>query len=200
MQEFLKIDHMTFGFGSRVILDDVSLSFGKGQVVAVMGGSGMGKTTILKLIGGLLKPWSGHIYMAGEDVHALSREKLFGLRRRMGMLFQFGALFTDLSVFENVAFASSEVSHGAPRGARPTIALIMTSFLDPHDDLQRYALSVRALFTDLWGVDVFERGSSDCGVDPGGALPGLHLARHAGGSLAGDYPYGGCFLAPHPRI
>ena len=65
MQEFLKIDHMTFGFGSRVILDDVSLSFGKGQVVAVMGGSGMGKTTILKLIGGLLKPWSGHIYMAG---------------------------------------------------------------------------------------------------------------------------------------
>ncbi len=108
MQEFLKIDHMTFGFGSRVILDDVSLSFGKGQVVAVMGGSGMGKTTILKLIGGLLKPWSGHIYMAGEDVHALSREKLFGLRRRMGMLFQFGALFTDLSVFENVAFPMRE--------------------------------------------------------------------------------------------
>lgn len=108
MQEFLKIDHMTFGFGSRVILDDVSLSFGKGQVVAVMGGSGMGKTTILKLIGGLLKPWSGYIYMAGEDVHALSREKLFGLRRRMGMLFQFGALFTDLSVFENVAFPMRE--------------------------------------------------------------------------------------------
>lgn len=99
---------MTFGFGSRVILDDVSLSFGKGQVVAVMGGSGMGKTTILKLIGGLLKPWSGYIYMAGEDVHALSREKLFGLRRRMGMLFQFGALFTDLSVFENVAFPMRE--------------------------------------------------------------------------------------------
>ena len=108
MQEFLKIDHMTFGFGSRVILDEVSLSFGKGQVVAVMGGSGMGKTTILKLIGGLLKPWSGHIYMAGEDVHALIREKLFGLRRRMGMLFQFGALFTDLSVFENVAFPMRE--------------------------------------------------------------------------------------------
>ena len=108
MQEFLKIDHMTFGFGSRVILDDVSLSFGKGQFVAVMGGSGMGKTTILKLIGGLLKPWSGHIYMAGEDVHALSREKLFGLRRRMGMLFKFGALVTDLSVFENVAFPMRE--------------------------------------------------------------------------------------------
>ena len=69
MQEFLKIDHMTFGFGSRVILDDVSLSFGKGQVVAVMGGSGMGKTTILKLIGGLLKPWSGHIYMAVSYTH-----------------------------------------------------------------------------------------------------------------------------------
>ena len=108
MEEFLKIDHMTFGFGSRVILDDVSLSFGRGKVVAVMGGSGMGKTTLLKLIGGLLRPSSGHIYLGGEDVHAQSREGLFALRRRMGMLFQFGALFTDLSVFDNVAFPMRE--------------------------------------------------------------------------------------------
>ena len=62
MEEFLKIDRMTFGFGSRVILDNVSLSFGRGQVVAVMGGSGMGKTTLLKLIGGLLRPASGHAF------------------------------------------------------------------------------------------------------------------------------------------
>lgn len=108
MEEFLKIDHMTFGFGSRVILDDVSLSFGRGKVVAVMGGSGMGKTTLLKLIGGLLRPSSGHVYLGGEDVHAQSREGLFALRRRMGMLFQFGALFTDLSVFDNVAFPMRE--------------------------------------------------------------------------------------------
>ena len=108
MEEFLKIDRMTFGFGSRVILDNVSLSFGRGQVVAVMGGSGMGKTTLLKLIGGLLRPASGHVYFDGQDVHAQSREGLFALRRRMGMLFQFGALFTDLSVFDNVAFPMRE--------------------------------------------------------------------------------------------
>ena len=108
MEEFLKIDHLTFGFGRRVILNDVSLSFGRGQVVAVMGGSGMGKTTILKLVGGLLRPWSGHVCLGGEDVHARSRSQLFALRRRMGMLFQFGAIFTDLSVFDNVAFPLRE--------------------------------------------------------------------------------------------
>ncbi len=108
MEEFLKIDRMTFGFGQRVILDDVSLSFGRGKVVAVMGGSGMGKTTLLKLIGGLLRPLSGHVYLGGEDVHAKDRDGLFQLRRRMGMLFQFGALFTDLSVFDNVAFPLRE--------------------------------------------------------------------------------------------
>ena len=108
MEEFLKVDHMTFGFGSRVILDDVSLSFGKGKVVAVMGGSGMGKTTLLKLIGGLLRPQKGHVYLGGVDIHAQSRDGLFALRKRMGMLFQFGALFTDLSVFDNVAFPMRE--------------------------------------------------------------------------------------------
>ena len=108
MHDFLTIEHLTFSFGARVILDDVSLSFARGQVVAVMGGSGMGKTTLLKLIGGLLKPDSGRICLDGQDVHSKNREELFALRRRMGMLFQFGALFTDLSVFDNVAFPMRE--------------------------------------------------------------------------------------------
>ena len=108
MHDFLTIEHLTFNFGARTILDDVSLSFARGQVVAVMGGSGMGKTTLLKLIGGLLKPSAGHIRLEGQDIHANNREELFALRKRMGMLFQFGALFTDLSVFDNVAFPMRE--------------------------------------------------------------------------------------------
>ncbi len=106
--DFLTIDHLAFGYGSRKILDDVSMRFGKGQVVAIMGGSGMGKTTLLKLIGGLLAPASGSITMGGERIDAGNQKALYRLRRRMGMLFQFGALFTDLSVYDNVAFPIRE--------------------------------------------------------------------------------------------
>lgn len=105
---FLQIQDVTFGYGSRVILDDVTLSFGRGQVVAIMGGSGMGKTTLLKLIGGLLTPQKGKILFDGQEVHTADAKSLYKMRRRMGMLFQFGALFTDLSVFENVAFPLRE--------------------------------------------------------------------------------------------
>ena len=105
---YLQIDDVTFGYSSRVILDDVSLSFGRGQVVAIMGGSGMGKTTLLKLIGGLLKPQKGRIILDGEMLDAADQKELYRLRRKMGMLFQFGALFTDLSVFDNVAFPLRE--------------------------------------------------------------------------------------------
>ena len=80
----------------------------RGRLVAIMGGSGCGKTTLLRLIGGQLKPSKGHIRVGGEDVHALDAEGLYRLRRRMSMLFQFGALFTDLTVFENVAFPLRE--------------------------------------------------------------------------------------------
>ena len=80
----------------------------RGQVVAIMGGSGCGKTTILRLIGGQLHPQSGSICVAGQDVTALDRDGLFAMRRRIGMLFQFGALFTDMSVFENIAFPMRE--------------------------------------------------------------------------------------------
>lgn len=108
MQDYVTIDRLTFGYGSRKILEDVSMRFGAGQVVAIMGGSGMGKTTLLKLIGGLLVPQSGRIAIGGETLDPRDRKALYRIRRRMGMLFQFGALFTDLSVFENVAFPMRE--------------------------------------------------------------------------------------------
>lgn len=108
MQDYVTIDRLTFGYGSRKILEDVSMRFGAGQVVAIMGGSGMGKTTLLKLIGGLLVPQAGRIEIGGEMLDPRDRKALYRIRRRMGMLFQFGALFTDLSVFENVAFPMRE--------------------------------------------------------------------------------------------
>ena len=107
-EAFLEIRDLTFGYSRRVILDDVTLRFGRGQVVAIMGGSGMGKTTLLKLIGGLLTPQKGRIIFDGEEVHTADHARLYAIRRRMGMLFQFGALFTDLSVFDNVAFPLRE--------------------------------------------------------------------------------------------
>lgn len=92
----------------RPILQGVNLTIPKGKVVAIMGGSGCGKTTTLRLIGGQLRPTSGEVRVAGRVVHDMGREELFEMRRRMGMLFQFGALFTDMSVFDNVAFPLRE--------------------------------------------------------------------------------------------
>lgn len=91
-----------------MILSDLDLVFRRGDVVALMGGSGSGKTTILRLISAQLKPTRGTVRVDGQDVHALDRDGLYALRKRMGMLFQFGALFTDLSVFDNVAFPLRE--------------------------------------------------------------------------------------------
>ncbi len=106
--ELLDLDQVRFAYRDRVILDGVSLRFPRGRVVALIGGSGSGKTTILRLIGGQLRPGSGTVTFEGQNVHGLDREGLYALRRRMGMLYQFGALFTDLSVFENVAFPLRE--------------------------------------------------------------------------------------------
>jgi phospholipid/cholesterol/gamma-HCH transport system ATP-binding protein len=106
--EFVTVEQVRFGYGERIILNDVSLRCPRGSVTALMGGSGSGKTTLLKLIGGQLRPQSGSVRFDGQDVHALNRAALFALRRRMGMLFQFGGLFTDLSVFDNVAFPIRE--------------------------------------------------------------------------------------------
>ena len=105
----VEIDHVVFGYdASRTILDDVSMSFGRGKVTAILGGSGCGKTTLLRLIGGVYPANQGTIRFEGQVVDAHNPEQLFALRRRLGMLFQFGALFTDLSVFENVAFPLRE--------------------------------------------------------------------------------------------
>ena len=108
MQNLVEIRDLHFSYGDRPILAGVEMDFPRGKVIAVMGGSGSGKTTILRLIGGQLRPRSGNVTVAGAVVHSLSNSGLFALRRKMGMLFQHGALFTDLSVFENVAFPLRE--------------------------------------------------------------------------------------------
>jgi phospholipid/cholesterol/gamma-HCH transport system ATP-binding protein len=105
----IEVDHVTFGYdATRTILNDVSLQFGKGKVTAILGGSGCGKTTLLRLIGGVYAATSGVVRFDGEAVDARDAVQLYRLRRRLGMLFQFGGLFTDLSVFDNVAFPLRE--------------------------------------------------------------------------------------------
>ncbi len=99
---------VTCGYGDRVILQDINLVVPKGKVVALMGTSGGGKTTVLRLIGRQISPMSGQVFLDGRDLAELDADGLMAARRRMGMLFQFGALFTDLSVFENVAFPLRE--------------------------------------------------------------------------------------------
>lgn len=100
----VEIKGMTFTRGSRKIFDDISLKIPRGKVTAIMGPSGTGKTTLLKLIGGQLRPDTGLILLEGQNIPTLNRRDLFVVRERMGMLFQSGALFTDMNVFDNVAF------------------------------------------------------------------------------------------------
>ena len=104
----VELADVTFGYDQRPVLTGVSMSIPAGRVVAIMGGSGCGKTTILRLIGGQLKPRSGRVTVAGASVPDLDSEALYAMRRKIGMLFQFGALFTDMSVFENIAFPLRE--------------------------------------------------------------------------------------------
>ncbi len=99
---------VNFTYDRRPVLQGISMKIPRGRVVSIMGISGSGKTTMLRLIGGQLKPTSGTLTVDGEDVSALDSEGLYRMRRKMGMLFQFGALFTDLSVFDNVAFQMRE--------------------------------------------------------------------------------------------
>lgn len=108
MRTLIDVDQLVFSRGSRRIFDGLSLTIREGQITAIMGPSGTGKTTLLKLIAGQLTPDSGRILFDGQDVHALRRSELFRLRQRMGMLFQSGALLTDLNVFDNVAFPLRE--------------------------------------------------------------------------------------------
>ena len=105
----VELTGVSFGYDRRrPVLTGIDMAVPRGRLVAIMGGSGCGKTTILRLIGGQLRPQTGTVTVAGQDVASLDRDALFALRRRIGMLFQFGALFTDMSVFENIAFPMRE--------------------------------------------------------------------------------------------
>ena len=104
----VELRDLSFGYGKRLILDGLSLTVPRGKVTALMGASGGGKTTVLRLIGGQVRATQGQTLFDGHDVGAMDPAGLYAARRRMGMLFQFGALFTDLSVFDNVAFPLRE--------------------------------------------------------------------------------------------
>ncbi len=104
----LKGVDFSYAPGERTILSGLNMEFPRGKVVAVMGGSGCGKTTVLRLIGGQVNAQQGQVLFEGQDVGQMNTQQLMTVRRRMGMLFQFGALFTDMSVFENVAFPLRE--------------------------------------------------------------------------------------------
>lgn len=107
-ETLIDIQQLTFSRGDRIIYRDLNMQFARGKVTAIMGPSGIGKTTLLRLIGGQLKPDSGKILFAGQDIPQLSRQALYQARKRMSMLFQSGALFTEMSVFDNVAFPIRE--------------------------------------------------------------------------------------------
>ncbi|MBT8440132.1 MAG: ATP-binding cassette domain-containing protein [Gammaproteobacteria bacterium] len=104
----VKIRNLHFSRGNKVIFDGVDMDIPRRKVTAIMGPSGTGKTTLLKLIGGQLRPEQGTVEVDGEDIHSLNTKALYKLRMRMGMLFQSGALLTDISVFENVAYPLRE--------------------------------------------------------------------------------------------
>jgi phospholipid/cholesterol/gamma-HCH transport system ATP-binding protein len=106
--DLVEFRDVRFGYGDRTILSDVNLRIPRGKVTAMMGASGGGKTTMLRLIGGQYRAQTGQVLFDGQDVASLSPTDLYQIRRRMGVLFQFGALFTDLSVFDNVAFPLRE--------------------------------------------------------------------------------------------
>ncbi|MEG0279130.1 MAG: phospholipid ABC transporter ATP-binding protein MlaF [Morganella sp. (in: enterobacteria)] len=107
-ENIIEIRNMCFRRGSRMLFNDISMDVPRGKVTAIMGPSGIGKTTLLRLIGGQLRPDSGEIWFDGDNIPALSRSKLYQSRRKMSMLFQSGALFTDMTVYDNVAFPLRE--------------------------------------------------------------------------------------------
>jgi phospholipid/cholesterol/gamma-HCH transport system ATP-binding protein len=107
-EPLVKLTDVNFSYDRRAVLKGINMVIPRGKVVAIMGLSGCGKTTTLRLIGGQLKATSGEVLVAGQNIGDLDNDGLYALRRRMGMLFQFGALFTDMSVYDNVAFAMRE--------------------------------------------------------------------------------------------
>jgi len=107
-EALVEIRDVNFSYDSRPILKGINMTLPKGKVIAVMGGSGCGKTTLFRIIGGALKPTKGYVKVDGQKIHELDQKGLYEMRRKMGVLFQFGALFTDMSVFDNVAFQMRE--------------------------------------------------------------------------------------------
>jgi phospholipid/cholesterol/gamma-HCH transport system ATP-binding protein len=110
-ENLVEVDGVNFGYGRSLVLMGVNMRMPRGKIVAIMGNSGCGKTTLLRLIGGQLRPVGGAVRIDGQAVHELDAAGLYALRRRMSMLFQFGALFTDMTVFDNVAFPLREHAH-----------------------------------------------------------------------------------------
>jgi phospholipid/cholesterol/gamma-HCH transport system ATP-binding protein len=104
----IEISNLKYAYGQREVLKGVSLTVPRGKVVAILGTSGCGKTTLLRLIGGQLRPRDGYVKVDGQVIHELDNDGLYLMRRKMGMMFQTGGLFTDLSVFENIAFPMRE--------------------------------------------------------------------------------------------
>ncbi len=140
--DIVTIKDMTFSRGDRVIFDHVSLKVPKGKVTAIMGPSGIGKTTLLRLIGGQIYPETGEIWFDGENIPTLSRSKLYRARKKMSMLFQSGALFTDLTVFDNVAFPLREHTELSEELIRTLVKLKLEAVgLRGADDLMPSELS-----------------------------------------------------------
>ena len=104
----IEIRDLHFAYGKRQVLSGLELDIPRGKVVAILGTSGCGKSTLLQLIGGALRPAKGTVKVCGQDVHALDHDGLYRLRRQIGMMFQKGGLFSDLTVFDNVAFPMRE--------------------------------------------------------------------------------------------
>lgn len=123
MDHLVEVDNLTFRRAERLIYDGISLRVPKGKITAVMGPSGIGKTTLLRLIGGQLIPDEGDVRFDGNTIVAMNRRELYQTRRRMSMLFQSGALFTDMSVFDNVAFPLREHTQLSEDIIATTVAL-----------------------------------------------------------------------------
>jgi phospholipid/cholesterol/gamma-HCH transport system ATP-binding protein len=107
-EALIRVENVSFAHNDRLIFDNISLNIVQGKITAIMGPSGTGKTTLLRLLTGQLKPSSGHVYFDGKCINTMKRKELYKIRRKMGMLFQNGALFTHLTVYENVAFPLRE--------------------------------------------------------------------------------------------
>src|ERR1051326_8015386 len=170
----VEIQNVAFGYdAARPVLRDVSLSIERGSVVGIMGQSGCGKTTLLRIIAAQYLPTSGTARVLGEATSGLDREALYRMRRRMGMLFQFGALFTDMSVYENVAFPLREHT------ALP-------------EDLIHDLVMLKLQAVGLRGAaQLMPAELSRCGARPSGCRP------TRGGDWRGAWPAGA--LSPAPR-